>query len=73
MNFLVKFLTDDEGNPSSQRLGKLAIIGVFVYMYVRHSMIPEAPAPDVLLTSAVGAITGLGVLQKAVEKKIKVK
>jgi hypothetical protein len=69
MSFFVKLLTDDEGNPSSQRVGKLAIIGTFVYMYIRHSLIPEAPAPDIMLTAAVGAITGLGVLQKSVEVK----
>lgn len=71
VRFLLKLISDNEGNPSSQRVGKFVVVGLYAYVWIRHSHFPEAPPPDIMLTTAFGYVTGIGVLQKMVEGKIK--
>lgn len=72
VKFLLKLISDNEGNPSSQRVGKFIVVGLFAYVWIRHSHYPDsAPKPDVMLTSAFGYVTGIAVLYKHAEAKIK--
>lgn len=68
MDFIKRFLSDDQGKLSSTRLGKLLITLAFIGDWVMHVVRGGDFNPAWSLVALVASVIGLSVAQRFAEK-----
>ena len=67
---MLQMIKDQSGQISSMRIGKLMILAMWMFQSVMHVLHPDVtPSPDIMMTSAVLTMFGIGAGQKLAEKK----